>query len=188
MKIILRLLLVLIASQLTGCAVADPLSPIEYTQLLINIKEFFTLSILLLNQDSPHCIGQAITRLYYGHYHMARLIYNNTKGYDGNNHTEVWSNMPSSIKSYGEKLKEMRIKYDYGVTEISLEELQSDLEYIKSHQSRFDEMLKEIDSTIPQYGTNPIFISSFNHAIKEIKSTYKSLITTIDNCIENRLS
>lgn len=119
---------------------------------------------------------------------MARLIYNNTKGYDGNNHTEVWSNMPSSIKSYGEKLKEMRIKYDYGVTEISLEELQSDLEYIKSHHSRFDEMLKEIDSSIPQYGTNPIFISSFNHAIKEIKSTYKSLITTIDNYIENRLS
>ena len=61
MKIILRLLLVLIASQLTGCAVADPLSPIEYTQLLINVKEFFTLSILLLNQDSSHCVGQAIT-------------------------------------------------------------------------------------------------------------------------------
>lgn len=185
MKNFLRLLFVLLISQLTGCAASEPLSPIEYTQLLINIKEFFTLSILLLNQDSPHCIGQAITRLYYGHYHMARLIYNNTKGYDGNNHTEVWSNMPSSIKSYGEK---MRIKYDYGVTEISLEELQSDLEYIKSHQSRFDEMLKEIDSTIYQYGTNPFFISSFNQAIKEIESTYKSLITIVEKCIENRLS
>ena len=188
MKIILRLLLVLIASQLTSCAAAVPLSPIEYTQLLSNVKEFFTLSILLLNQDSQYCIGQAITRLYYGHYHIARLIYNNIKGYDGNSHTVVWNNMPSNIKSYGEKLKEIRIKYDYGVTEISLEELKSDLEYIRSHQSRFDKMLEEIDSSISRYGTNPIFISSVNHAIEEIKSTYKSLITTIENCIENRLS
>ena len=53
--------------------------------------------------------------------------------------------MPSSIKSYGEKLKEMRIRYDYGVTEISLEELKSDLEYIKSHKSRFKEMLKDYE-------------------------------------------
>ena len=80
MKIILRILLVLIASQLTSCATAEPLSPIEYTRLLINVKEFFTLSILLLNQDSSHCIGQAISRLYYGHYHIARLIYNNKRG------------------------------------------------------------------------------------------------------------
>ena len=188
MKIILRILLVLIASQLTSCATAEPLSPIEYTRLLINVKEFFTLSILLLNQDSSHCIGQAISRLYYGHYHIARLIYNNKRGCDGDNHKDVWDNMPSSIKTYGKKLKEMRIKYDYGVTEISLEELQSDLEYIKSHQSRFDEMLKEIDSTIYQYGTNPFFISSFNQAIKEIESTYKSLITIVEKCIKNRLS
>ena len=187
MKNVLKFLLVLIACQLTGCAPAEPLSPIEYTQLLVNVKEFFTLSILLLNQDSPHCIGQAISRLYYGHYHIARLIYHNKKGYDGNSHTEVWNNMPSRIKSYGEKLKEMRIKYDYGVTEISLEELRSDLEYIKSHQSRFDEMLKEIDSSISQYGTNPFFISSFNKTIKEIESTYKSLITTIGKRIDSML-
>ena len=188
MKYILRLLFVLLISQLTGCAAAEPLSPIEYTQLLVNVKEFFALSILLLIQDSPHCIGQAISRIYYGHYHIARLIYNNKRGYDGNNHTDVWNNMPSSIKSYGEKLKEMRIRYDYGVTEISLEELKSDLEYIKSHQSRFKEMLEELDSTISQRGTNPFFISSFNQAIKEIESTYKSLITIVEKCIENRLS
>lgn len=187
MKNILRLLFVLLISQLTGCAAAEPLSPIEYTQLLVNVKEFFALSILLLNQDSPHCIGQAIYRIYYGHYHIARLIYNNKRGYDGNNHTDVWNNMPSSIKSYGEKLKEMRIRYDYGVTEISLEELKSDLEYIKSHQSRFKEMLEELDSTISRRGTNPFFISSFNKAIKEIEFTYESLITTIEERIGNTL-
>ena len=95
--------------------------------------------------------------------------------------------MPSSIKSYGEKLKEMRIRYDYGVTEISLEELKSDLEYIKSHQSRFKEMLEELDSTISRRGTNPFFISSFNKAIKEIEFTYESLITTIEERIGNTL-
>ena len=79
MKNVLKFLLVLIACQLTGCAPAEPLSPIEYTQLLVNVKEFFALSILLLNQDSPHCIGQAISRIYYGHYHIARLIYNNKR-------------------------------------------------------------------------------------------------------------
>lgn len=188
MKNILRLLFVLLASQLTGCAPSQPLSPLEYTQLLTNIKDFFVVGIVLLNQDDSVCIGQAISRLYYGHYHIARLIFNNLRGYDGNNHKDVWDNMPSSIKSYGEKLKEMRIKYDYGVAEISLAELKSDLEFIKSHQSRFDEMLEEIDSSISRYGTNPIFMSAFNQAIKEIKSTYKSLITTIENCIKNRLS
>lgn len=55
-------------------------------------------------------IGQAIARIYYGYYHIARLIFNNIKGYDGDNHTETWKAMPNTIKNFGKKMKEMRIK------------------------------------------------------------------------------
>ena len=61
-------------------------------------------------------------------------------------------------------------------------------EVCQLYKGEVQEMLKEIDSTIYQYGTNPFFISSFNQAIKEIEPTYKSLITIVEKCIENRLS
>ena len=45
-------------------------------------------------------IGQAIARIYYGYYHIARLIFNNIKGYDGDNHTETWKAMPNTCLLY----------------------------------------------------------------------------------------
>lgn len=175
MNRLLKLLLIICVCLFASCAQAEPLPPNEYTQLLINIKDFFLMSLVLLGQNNTFTLGQVISRIYYGHYHLARLIFNNIKGYDGNNHTEVWKQMPADIRAYGEKLKNMRIKYDYMPMSFTQSEVLQDLEYIENHQNRFDAIIKELDNTVERYSMNPFFSKEFNENIVEIKTTYKQI-------------
>jgi len=175
MNRLLQLILILCVCLLASCAPSEPLPPSEYTQLLINIKDFFSMSLILLGQNNTFTFGQVISRIYYGHYHLVRLIFNNIKGYDGNNHTKVWKQMPADIRAYGEKLKDMRIKYDYMPMSFTQSEVLQDLEYIENHQNRFDAIIKELDRTVEIYSTNPFFSKEFNENIAEIKTTYKQI-------------
>ncbi len=136
------------------------------------------MSIVLLGQNNTFAFGQAISRLYYGHYHLARLIYNNIKKRDGNNHTEVWKQMPADIKAYGEQLKDMRIKYDYSPLYFTRREVLQDLEYIESQQNRFDAIIIEL------YSTNPSFSKEFNEKIAEIKAAYKQISQRIAEVVD----
>lgn len=184
MNRLLKLILILCICLLSSCAQADPLPASEYTQLLINIKDFFSMSLVLLGQDNTFAFGQAISRIYYGHYHLARLIFNNLKGYDGNNHTEVWRQMPVDIKVYGEKLKDMRIKYDYMPLSFTQSKVLQDLEYIESHQNRFDAIIKELDNTVGRYSTNQFFDNEFNRNLADIKTTYKQIPQRIAEVVD----
>ena len=184
MNRLLKLILILCVCLLASCAQAEPLPPSEYTQLLINIKEFFSMSLLLLGQNNIFVFGQVVSRLYYGHYHLARLIFNNIKGYDGNNHTKVWRQMPADIKTYGEKLKDMRIKYDYSSLPFTQSEVLQDLKYIESHQNRFDAIIKELDNTVGRYSTNQFFDNEFNKNIADIKTVYQQVTQKITEVIK----
>ena len=180
MRFVLRLFVVLLIVMLTSCDNAPALNPADYNGLLINIKEFFSVSILLLSVNSNFGIGQAIARLYYGHYHIARLIYNNTKGKDGKNHKKVWDAMCTTIKSYGEYLKSLRIKYDYGTTNIPTSEIIKDLKYIQDNQNHFNEMIEKLRNTIHE---DSIEDSLFNDHMKDIESTYNDLLAKLNDCI-----
>lgn len=181
MRFVLRLFAVLLIVMLTSCAEAPALNTADYNGLLINIKEFFSVSILLLSTNSNFSLGQAIARLYYGHYHIARLIYNNTENQYGNNHTKVWNAMPPIIKSYGEYLKSLRIKYDYGTTNIPTSEIIKDLKYIQDNQNHFIEMIEKLRNTIHEDST----ASFFDDRIKDIESTYNDLLVKLNDCITN---
>ena len=183
MRFVLRLFVVLLITMLTSCAEAPALNTADYNGLLINIKEFFSVSILLLSANSNFGIGQAIARLYYGHYHIARLIYNNTENQDGNNHAKVWNAMPPIIKSYGEYLKSLRIKYDYGTTNISTSEIINDLKYIQDNQNYFIEMILMLRNTIHEDSID----SLFNDHMKDIESTYNDLLVKLNDCITNMM-
>ena len=188
MSRLLKLILILCVCLLASCMRAEPLPPSGYTQLLINVKDFFSMSLVLLGQNNTFALGQAISRLYYGHYHLARLIFNNIKGRDGYNHTEVWEQMPADIKTYGEKLKDMRIKYDYEPLPFTQSEVLQDLEYIESHQNRFDAIIKELDNTVGRYSSNPFFNKKFNAKIAEIKDSYTQVakrLTDVVNELKN---
>lgn len=184
MNRLLKLILILGVCLFASCAPVEPLQPSEYTQLLINIKDFFSMSLVLLSQNNTFTLGQAVSRIYYGHYHLARLIFNSIKGYDGNNHTGVWRQMPADIKAYGEKLKDMRIKYDYMPMSFTQSEVLQDLEYIENHQNRFDAMIKELDNTVERYSMNPFFYKKFNENIAEIKTTYTQISQRIATLVD----
>lgn len=186
MNRLLKLILILCVCLLASCTEAGPqlLQPREYTHLLTNIKDFFSMSLVLLGQYNTFAFGQAISRLYYGHYHLARLIFNNIEGYDGNNHTKVWKQMPVDIRAYGEKLKEMRIKYDYMPISFTQSEVLPDLEYIENHRDRFDAIIKKLDDTVRRYSTNPDSHKEFNENIAQIKTTYKQVSKRIAEVVD----
>ena len=167
---------------ITSCAPAGPLSPTDYTQLLANIKDFFTTSLFLLGSSSSNFqIGQAIARLYYGHYHIARLIYNNNKSVDIDNHTRAWDAMQVKIQTYGKELKTFRIKYDYSPQNFSNSEIEQDLQFIKDNKSEFDYMITELKSTIVSFNNDPNFLNNANKRIQDIENEYNSLIAKINS-------
>lgn len=185
MKSLQKVIIFICICMLASCSQVQPLTPCEYTQLLANIKDFFCVSITLLGQDSNFAIGQAIGRLYYGHYHLSRLIYNSIKGRDGNNHTDVWKQMPSDIRTYGEALKDLRIKYDYESTAFSRSEVLQDLSYIESHKGSFNKIIKELNNSVGQFNSNPIFVVVFDKNVKEITTTYQGVIQRITDILSN---
>lgn len=185
MKFLHKAIIFICICMLASCSQVQPLTPCEYTQLLANIKEFFCVSIALLGQDSNFAIGQAIGRLYYGHYHLSRLIYNNIKGRDGNNHTDVWKQMPSNIRTYGETLKDLRIKYDYNSVAFSRCEVLKDLAYIEKHKDSFDKIIYELDNSVVRFNTNPMFIQIFDKNVKEITTIYQELIQRITDMLND---
>lgn len=179
-QFLLVVLIIFISLGFTSCAAAEPIAPYDYTQLLLSVRDLFTVSSMILSKMEPPMIGQAIARIYYGYYHIARLIFNNIKGYDGDNHTETWKAMPNTIKNFGKEMKEMRIKYDYNPYNTTIEEMKKDLQYIYNQRTMFETMVKELENTVVQYSTNPIFKNTFDTNVKEIQDTYSSLIIIIN--------
>lgn len=182
MKVIKFIIIVITLLCITSCTKTIPLSPTDYTQLLINIKDFFTTSLFLLGSSSSNFqVGQAIARLYYGHYHIARLIYNNNNRVDVDNHTKAWDAMQVRIQTYGKELKAFRIKYDYSPQSFSNSEIEQDLQFIKDNKSEFDYMITELKSSIVSFNNDPNFLNNANKEIQDIENEYNSLIARINS-------
>lgn len=180
MKVIKFIIIAVTLLCVTSCAQTGSLSPTDYIQLLTNIKDFFTTSLFLLGSNcSNFQIGQAIARLYYGHYHIARLIYNNKNRVDIDNHTRAWDAMQVRIQTYGKELKTFRIKYDYSPQNFSNSEIEQDLQFIKDNRSEFDYMITELKSTIVSFNNDPNFLNNANKGIQDIENEYNSLIAKI---------
>mgnify|MGYP003305954298 CR=1 FL=1 len=186
MKQILRAIVICILGlSIVSCAPPPPLDPGAYNQLLLNIRDFFTITLLLLGKSPIFAQCQAITRLYYGHYHLCRLIYNNIMGRDANNHRDAWDRMQNDIKLYGEKLKEFRIKYDYTPLNFSEPDVRNDLEFILNNKDKFDLMVAELKNSISSFSTDTTFMEVFNKNISEVEESYECVINAIGDILNN---
>lgn len=186
MKVLFRFSLVcILLFCLASCAPEPPLSPSEYNQLLINIKEFFKTRLFLLGSSSNFQVGQAIARLYYGTYHIARLIYNN-RGHDSKNHTATWNAMMPRIKAYGEQLKSLRIKYDYRPQNFDDNEIKQDLELIYNNKVEFENIIDELKKGISSFESDTDFLNTANKTIQDIENEYSLLINKIHKIGNNK--
>ena len=186
MNLIRRLGILILLCCATSCAKPPPLSPLEYTQLLTNIKDIFSVSLLLMMDSNTYSIRQSIARLYYGHYHLCRLIYNNLKGRDSDNHTTAWEVMRKDLEDYGKDLKEMRIKYDYQASIVDENDVYADLEYIVAHKCKFDSLIEELKNTVGRFNSNPFFDKEFDAKIAEVETVYESLLKSIEALLKKK--
>ena len=58
--------------------------------------------------------------------------------------------------------------------------MKKDLQYIYNQRTMFETMVKELENTVVQYSTNPIFKNTFDTNVKEIQDAYSSLIIIIN--------
>lgn len=132
-----------------SCAQAEPFSPQDYTNLLIRSRNLFSLCTLLISQPEMY-LGDIFSRLYYGYYHLGRLIFSNKFGYEYDSHNHVWKKMEEPIKGFGYAMKELREKYDY--RPLSQDEViaqsREDLQLIYDNRDNFDEMLIELQTSL----------------------------------------
>lgn len=88
--------------------------------------------------------------------------------------------MQARIKTYGNKLKDLRIKYDYYPQNFSNSEIEQDLKFIKDNKSEFDYMITELKNSISSFNTTSNFLNTANKEIQDIENEYNSLIKIIE--------
>ena len=148
MKLFKYIFVLTIIALFTSCAQAEPFAPHDNTNLLIRSKNLFSLSTLLVSQSEVY-IGDVFSRLYYGYYHLGRLIFSNKFGYEFDSHNHVWKKMEEPIKEFGYSMKSLREKYDYKplspreVTEQSKDDLKLIID-----TNKFDEIILELRTTL----------------------------------------
>ena len=89
-------LFIFIIFGMSSCAAIDTITPVSYNILLTKINDLLNLCIILLNQPEQYH-GQIISRLYYGYYHLARLLYINYYNYDAGGHGKTLKKLPKNI-------------------------------------------------------------------------------------------
>jgi uncharacterized protein (UPF0332 family) len=159
-----------------------PISPVDYVGLLTKMRELFILCSLLISHGQ---YAQAISRLYYGYFHIARLIAVNKNWFSNyHDHKKIWDEMPQQVQSFGIKLKNMRVKYDYDPNPKGEKE---DLSYIYSSKYMLDAELKELEATIQSYPhLNCDDDDKISEQIQEIREAHENLIKNICLAIKKR--
>jgi len=134
----------------TSCKQAEPFNPYDYTSLLIRSKNLFSLCVILLGQSDTY-LGDVFSRLYYGYYHLGRLIFSNKYGYEYDSHSHVWKKMEESIREFGFLMKSLREKYEYiplsqeDIVGNSKEDLLSVVD-----SNKFDRIVIELKTTLEE--------------------------------------
>ena len=177
-------LLLVIVLFFSSCMREMPVSPYEYYGLLLKAKEFFAFSSLVIDESTYY--GQAISRIYYGYYYIARLVYiNKSDGLDSSDHSNVWKKNGISLQdSYGGKLRSKRIKYDY-YAHADKDDMIMDLKYIYDNRADFESLVKDFENTIQD---NPFLDEECDEKceseIKDIRKVHEELISSIKKVVD----
>lgn len=165
---------------MSACAPQQPLSPVEYSGLLLKTKELFILCTILIEHG---LYSQVIPRLYYGYYHIARLIVNNKFSHDISNHTDVWKHTPKDIKLKGLQLKLLRVKYDYEPNIVQSEFI-SDINDIYANKDLLEIEIQEFNKDIAQKMTqSDIDNNHINDLLQQIETEHSKLMEKVHKAI-----
>jgi hypothetical protein len=130
----------------------DPITPVGYSNLLLKIQELFTLCTVLVSQNTLTSNGQAISRMYYAFYHLARLVNINNFNKEQKGHKATWDKIFNpSIKTFGFALKNFREKYDYDPINphTGLASTHNDFTNIVSYETEAKALIDEVERTLP---------------------------------------
>jgi len=168
---------------LSSCRHIDPITPVDYSNLLLKVKELFALCSVLVSSNDLTSNGQAISRIYYAFYHLARLLNINIHNMEQKSHTQAWKKISDqNIQQFGLDLKTLREKYDYDPIDPQTggAMIKRDLAYIVSHEADVEALLNKIKSTLHQcIALSPQDIVNLRKDISDIEQEQKSLFNSL---------
>ena len=177
MKVSIKLFLIFfIIFGMSSCAAMEPITPNNYNLLLIKTNDLFNLCIMLLNQPEQYH-GQIVSRLYYGYYHLARLLHINYHNYDAGGHAKTWNKLPCKIRIFGLRMKILREKHDYNVINNLTENIDKDFDTILDEEKNFVSLSEELGNTLEKCTyLSDKDIEICRNKINDIRITHETLI------------
>jgi len=171
----------------SSCARIDPITPADYSNLLLKIKELFAFCTALISQGQGSLThnGQSISRMYYAFYHLARLYNINKYNKDIGRHDKTWGKVDvQGIKDFGHALKALREKYDYDPIDPSdgTNVTRTDFSSILLHKTAAESLIEMVELTLPDFkNLQPnADIYSLMNCISDIRKEHNRLFNEIE--------
>lgn len=174
---------------LSGCSQPGPLNSADAIGLMTKCRDFLSFCLMVLNQPDANgnvLYNQVISRYYYSLFFLGKVAMDrhqySPKEQRLGSHEKVWRRNGQNVQSYyGQQLKELRRKCDYGCsnTDLNPNSYQCDFKNIASNDLPFNELLNQVDSkwnNMPHTNSEMI---SFNDLKQEIVDKRNDIIASL---------
>ncbi len=168
---------------LSGCQ-ANPVSPSEAIGLLTKCKDVLSLCVLLLSQSEGVRYSYVAERYYYAMLSLARIVAGKDWLLGGllrekkGKHERVWGSCPKNVKElYGEQLKHLRVRCDYGVERKDFQETEYEagLKTILNHEDAYNSLKEAVQNESLEISSRPSFSEEFNDLLDKIDDLRNTL-------------
>ena len=170
---------------LSGCQ-ANPVSPSEAIGLLTKCKDFLSLCVLLLSQSEGVRFSYVAERYYYAMLSLARVVAGEDRflwGFLGDEekkgkHERIWGACPKNVKElYGEQLKDLRVRCDYGVerNDFQEDEYEAGLKSILHKDEVYNSLKEAVQNESLEISSRPSFSEEFNDLLDKIDDLRNTL-------------
>ncbi len=160
----------------SACSLESPsFDPKATIALLTKCKDFMSFSLMILNQPDVY-YNQLASRYYYALYMLGRIVSGPRwamRGEDeGGSHNKVWSGCPESVSDlYGNDLKDLRVKCDYGVDapDVRRSSYSQELKRIINDDEVFNTLIDNVDSICEDVSSRPNYQEQYKDLLDTIK-------------------
>lgn len=166
---------------LSSCA-QNSVSSTEAIGLLTKCKDFLSFCVLLLSQSDDIHYSHVAERFYYAVLSLARIVAGKDwllwseerKG----KHERIWRACPKDVEElYGKRLKDLRIRCDYGVEKNDLLEIEyeTDLKTILQKDGVYNSLKAAVQEESFEISSRSEFSDEFNSLLDNIDNLHKTV-------------
>lgn len=174
---------------LSSCSAA-PVSSSEAIGLLTKSKDLLSFCVFLLSQSEGVYYSYVAERYYYAMLSLAKIVAGKDKFLRGflsdeekkGKHERIWKTCPKDVEDiYGEQLKNLRVRCDYGIKENDFIETEfaNGLKSILHEEGAYNSLKEAVQDESLEISSRPSFLDEFNNILDDIDNLHNILKKTL---------